>query len=243
MIFAAGLGTRLKPITDSMPKALVPVNGQPLLQILLEKLSASGFHDIVINVHHFADMIEEFVPQLHLQDMRVQFSDERSELLDTGGGVRHAAPLLQDADRFLIHNVDILSNVDLCKFFSLGEGRGATLLVSPRETQRYLLFDDDMRLVGWTNVQTGQVKSPYPHLDPSRYHKYAFAGIHHMSTRLFPYFDTWPQKFSIIDFYLSICHVEPIYGYMKPDLRLMDVGKLDVLGRADSFLDSLSLHS
>jgi len=243
MIFAAGLGTRLKPLTDTMPKALVPINGKPLLQILLEKLSASGFQDIVINVHHFADMIEEFVPKLQLDGIRVQFSDERTELLETGGGVKHAASLLNDADRFLIHNVDILSNVDLSEFFAKGEEHGATLLISPRDTQRYLLFDDNMRLVGWTNVKTGEVKSPYPNLDPSKYHKYAFAGIHQMSTSLFGYFDSWPEKFSIIDFYLSICDKEPIYGYLKPDLRLMDVGKLDTLGQADTFMNSLLTHS
>ncbi|MBR4527021.1 MAG: NTP transferase domain-containing protein [Bacteroidaceae bacterium] len=242
MVFAAGLGTRLKPLTDQIPKALVPVAGRPLLQILLEKLHSAGFHDVVINVHHFASMIEEFVSTLHLDGMQVRFSDERDELLETGGGIKHAVSLLQGVDRFLIHNVDILSNVDLNAFFRRGEGTQATLLVSPRETQRYLLFDDEMRLVGWTNVKTGQVKSPYPNLDPMRFHKYAFAGIHQMSTDLFHYFNEWPQKFSIMDFYLSICHLEPIYGYLKPDLRLMDVGKLDTLHQAEFFLDSISSH-
>ena len=237
MIFAAGLGTRLKPITDTMPKALVPVNGKPLLEYQLEKLREAGFTDIVINVHHFADMIEEWCQQ-HPMRMRILFSDEREQLLETGGGIKHATPLLRDAEEgFLIHNVDILSNVDLCAFKEAGRGKAATLLVSERKTQRYLLFDDDMRLVGWTNIATGEVRSPYPNLDPKLYHKYAFAGVHYMNPRLFKYFDDFPDKFSIIDFYLKVCAEEPIFGYVQPDLRILDVGKLDSLKEAEKFFD------
>ncbi|MBQ6226031.1 MAG: phosphotransferase [Bacteroidaceae bacterium] len=236
MIFAAGLGTRLKPLTDTMPKALVPVGGKPLLEYQLEKLKAAGFTDVVINVHHFADMIEEWCQQNPMR-LRILFSDEREKLLETGGGIKHAAPLLRDAqDGFLIHNVDILSNVDLAAFKEAGKGRAATLLVSERETQRYLLFDDDMRLVGWTNVATGEVRSPYENLNPQHYHKYAFAGIHYMNPSLFRYFDEFPDKFGIIDFYLQVCKLEPIYGYIQPDLRLMDVGKLDTLAEAEAFV-------
>lgn len=235
MIFAAGLGTRLKPLTDSMPKALVPVGGKPLLQILLQKLKDAGSQQIVINVHHFADMIEAWV-NAHPMDLEVSFSDERACLLETGGAIKHAAPLLQQFDRFLIHNVDILSNVDLQAFYQAGQGSAATLLVSPRKTQRYLLFDDEMRLVGWTNIQTGEVRSPYPDLDVSSCQRYAFAGIHQMSTSLFSYFDLWPDKFSIIDFYLSLCAKESIRGVLKEDLQLMDVGKLDTLDQAEQFL-------
>lgn len=239
MIFAAGLGTRLKPLTDTMPKALVPVSGRPLLQILLEKLQQSGSNRAVINVHHFADQIEQWVQQ-HPQPLEITFSDERTCLLETGGAIKHAQQQLAPFGRFLIHNVDIISNVDLHDFFVQGEGSAAMLLVSPRQTQRYLLFDDDMRLVGWTNIATGEVRSPYPDLDPSRYRKYAFAGIHQMSTSLFRYFDQWPDKFSIIDFYLSLCAQEQIRGYLKEDLRLMDVGKLDTLDQAEAFLHSVS---
>ncbi len=235
MIFAAGLGTRLKPLTDRMPKALVPVGGKPLLQILLEKLEKNGFTDVVINVHHFADMIEQWCQGRG----NIAFSDERSELLETGGGIRHAAPLLKDAGRFLIHNVDILSNVDLPSFWEAGDEAEAALLVSERETQRYLLFDEEMRLVGWTNVKTGEVKSPYPGLDPSRYRKLAFAGIHQMHSSLLPEMEGWPAKFSIIDFYLQNCCKHVIKGFVQPGLRLMDVGKLDTLAEAERFLLSL----
>ena len=239
MIFAAGLGTRLRPLTDSMPKALVPVAGKPLLQHLLEKLKESGYRDVVVNVHHFADMIEEWCAE-HAKDMNVWFSDERAELLETGGGVKHAAPLLHDAqDGFLIHNVDILSNADLRAFTTYATGKAATLLVSERETSRYLLFDDDMRLVGWTNVQTGEVKSPYPLLDVTKYRHLAFAGIHYMHPRLFQYFDGFPDKFSIIDFYLSVCDKENIYGYIQPGLRILDVGKQDTIQKAEEFLKTI----
>lgn len=238
MIFAAGLGTRLKPLTDTMPKALVPVAGKPLLQHTLEKLKASGICDVVINVHHFADMIEDWVSQ-HTMGMNVFFSDERNELLETGGGIKHAAHLLKDAtEGFLIHNVDILSNADLCALMLIASGNAATLLVSERKTSRYLLFDDDMRLVGWSNVQTGEVKTPYPGLDVQKFHKYAFAGIHVMNPLLFRYFPEWPDKFSIIDFYLSVCHQHPIYGYVQPGLQLMDVGKMDTLAEAEAFISS-----
>ncbi len=239
MIFAAGMGTRLRPLTDSMPKALVPVAGKPLLQHLLEKLKAAGFRDAVINVHHFADMIEDWCSQ-NPMGVNVYFSDERQQLLETGGGIKHAAPLLRDArDGFLIHNVDILSNVDLQAFMEFGRGRAATLLVSERQTQRYLLFDDDMRLVGWTNTQTGEVRSPYPNLDPSRYRRLAFAGIHQMSPSIFRYFQEWGDRFGIIDFYLSICNRETITGYVQPGLRLLDIGKQDTLQQAEDFLKTM----
>ena len=246
MIFAAGLGTRLKPLTDSMPKALVPVQGKPLLQHLLEKLKTAGFHDVVINVHHFADMIEQWC-QEHSLGMNILFSDERQQLLETGGGIKHAAHLLDDAtDGFLIHNVDILSNADLKALAEAGameveQGarRAATLLVSERETQRYLLFDDEMRLVGWTNTTTGEVRSPNPNLNPQQCHKLAFAGIHFMNPSLFAYFKDFPDRFSIIDFYLKVCDKEPIYGYIQPNLRLIDVGKLNTLSEAEAFLSHL----
>lgn len=270
MIFAAGLGTRLKPLTDTMPKALVPVAGKPLIQHVVEKLCKAGFDDLVVNVHHFADQLEFWCHAVQMQSdaFDIQCSDERAELLETGGGIRHAAPMLKDAmgGRFLIHNVDILSNVDIPAFWGAGEGSDATLLVSERETQRYLIFDRDMRLVGWTNIKTGEVKSPFPEVHaafnpdfvmptnsisqqmnpfpgylPSE-HKYsllAFAGIHQMSTSMLPLMDEYPSKFSIIDFYLEHCHSHIIRGYVQPDLRLMDVGKVDTLDKAADFLASL----
>ena len=181
MIFAAGLGTRLKPLTDTMPKALVPVGGKPLLEILIRKLVASGFTEIVINVHHFADQIIRFVEEHDAFGADIRFSDESGKLLETGGGIKKAIPLLLESGvterPFLVHNVDILSNVDLQDFYRHGAGAAALLLVSERQTQRYLLFDEENRLVGWTNVKTGEVKSPYKGLDVEACRKYAEMGI------------------------------------------------------------------
>ncbi len=234
MILAAGLGTRLKPLTDRMPKALVPVNGRPLLQILAEKLHSIGCNEAVINVHHFADMIEEWC-KAHPTGIDIHFSDERAELLETGGAIRHAQNQLSGG-RFLIHNVDILSNADLQTFYAHGEGRAATLLVSERQTQRYLLFNNEMRLVGWTNEATGQVKSPYPDLDVKACKRLAFSGIHQMDPLLFPEMAEWPNRFSVIDFYLSLCDRFPIYGYVQPGLELLDVGKQYTLVEAEKFI-------
>lgn len=243
MIFAAGLGTRLKPLTDTMPKALVPVGGKPLLEILVRKLIAAGITDVVINVHHFADQIIRFVEANRSFGIRIAFSNETGTLLETGGGIKKAVPLLSgdapEGEHFLVHNVDILSNVDLRDFCSRGRDDAALLLVSERKTKRYLLFDEADRLVGWTNVETGEVKSPYPDLDAARCRKYAFAGVHLFSPRLFRYFDAWPDKFSVIDFYLSVCDKETIRAYPCDGLKLMDVGKAETLGQAEEFLHGL----
>lgn len=258
MIFAAGLGTRLKPLTDTMPKALVPVGGKPLLQIQIERLKAAGVTDIVINVHHFAAQIVRFVAMHNSFGMNIMFSPELSTLLDTGGGIRHAMPLLkpsphQPDEFFLVHNVDILSNLNLKQWMQTAPALAAAekgaegpkplayLLVSQRKTQRYLLFDGANRLVGWTNIHTGEVRTPYANLDLARCRQLAFAGIHMLSTAAFPLFDGRPEKFSIIDFYLDICAKHPIVGVTVPNLQLMDVGKVDTLRQADTFVKNIEL--
>ncbi len=234
MIFAAGLGTRLKPITDSLPKALVPVDGKPLLEHVAGKLVAAGYNHLVVNVHHFPDQIVGFLKE-HDFGVPVDVSDERDQLLETGGGVRHARRFLEGGGPFLVHNVDILSNLDLKWFRAQHRPEAlATLLVSERETQRYLLFDDSLRLVGWTNLATGEVRSPYPGLEPSACHRLAFAGIHYMSADIFAAFDAleMPRRFPIMDFYLKACDRYPIYAAVQPGLRLLDVGKPDTLALA-----------
>ena len=185
MLFAAGLGTRLRPLTDTMPKAMVPVAGRPLIDIVLRHLIAQGATEVVVNVHHFAQQIVDFVTQ-HEWPVPVRISDETDELLNTGGGLRHAAPLFaQDGAPILIHNVDILSNAPIAAFYKQNLQADATLMVSQRDTQRYLLFDDDMRLRGWTNIATGEVKSPFDHIEVDKLQRYAFSGIHMFSPRLF----------------------------------------------------------
>lgn len=232
LIFAAGLGTRLKPLTDNRPKALVEVKGEPLLAHVLHKLARSGYTEVVINVHHFGEQIIDYVATHPIEGMTIRISDERAELLDTGGGIRQAGTrFTQDGAPFLIHNVDIFSNLDLKEFYTAhSTTEGATLLVSERKTSRYLLFrPSDNRLVGWTNVQTGEVKSPYPNLRVEDCRMYAFAGIHLFSPSLLPLMADWPQRFSIIDFYLSVADKVPIIGVPKADLQLIDVGKPETL--------------
>lgn len=249
MIFAAGLGTRLKPITDSMPKALVPVCGKPLLHHVMEKLESAGFNDITVNVHHFAGQIIDYLAdRCNGNAASSHISDESDLLRETGGGIAHARQFLDGDEAFLVHNVDILSNLDLKAFASSHKSDAlATLVVSERSTSRYLLFDNDMRLVGWTNVKTGEVKSPFPGLDPEQCSKLAFSGIHMMSPDVFPLMadpatfgtKTVPERFSIIDFYLAVASKQTIYGYIPEDFRMMDVGKLDSLKEAEEFIQTL----
>lgn len=239
MIFAAGLGTRLKPLTDHVPKALVEVDGKPLLQRVLEELQQASVGRVVINVHHFAQQIVQYLKVHDNFGMDILLSDESDRLLDTGGGLKKAQPLFFPDEPILLHNVDILSNVNLRSFYEAHAFCDATLLVSSRKTKRYLLFNNDMRLVGWTNVETGEVRSPYPGLKPENCRMYAFSGIHIFSPRLFASMDAFPEKFGIVDFYLKTCCQADIRGCVKEDLRLMDVGKQDTLARAEDFLKTL----
>ena len=228
MIFAAGLGTRLKPLTDTMPKALVPVAGQPLLWHVVQKLKSAGFARIVVNVHHFAQQIIDYLDANGNFGLDIRISDESDQLLETGGGIKKALPLFDAASPILIHNVDILSNLDVSTLYDHAAD-ATTLVVSWRQTQRYLQFDDGMRLVGWKNNATGEVKG-------REARPLAFSGIHVLHPSLFPLFDAWPERFPIMDFYLQTCGQHYIQGYEAHDLRLIDVGKLDTLDQAEAFL-------
>ena len=232
LIFAAGLGTRLRPLTDSMPKALVPVKGVPMLERVIRKLQKAGFDSFVVNVHHFADMVIGFLRENDGFGSDVAVSVEEKEPLETGGGIRKAASLLGKG-RFLVHNVDILSDLDVEWF--LGKdvpGSLATLLLNDAEADRYLLFDDGMRLVGWTNVRTGEVKSPYPDFNPSRCRRYSFCGVHVISDEVFALMEDWPERFSIIDFYLEVCRDHPVFGVVADNLNVIDIGSAQKLAQA-----------
>ena len=286
LVFAAGLGTRLRPLTDTMPKAMVPVAGKPLLGHVLDRLTSSlacceadRLTEIVVNVHHFPDQIISYLASRDW-GVPVRVSDERDFLRDTGGGLLYAEPLLH-GDRVLIHNVDILSNLDFRWLLAQAPADAlSTLVVSERPTQRYFLFREEpacssaiqssplctdsradvkLRLVGWTNVATGEVRTPFPDLDVASCRKLAFAGIHLVSPQIFQAFRSLgfapaavpaapvpdssapaaPQKFSITDFYLAACARYPIYGVVPPDFRMMDVGKVDTLAAAETFLAGL----
>jgi NDP-sugar pyrophosphorylase family protein len=258
MILAAGLGTRLKPLTDTMPKALVPVGGTPLLDRNIRRLMDFGYTRFVVNVHHFAQQILDYVAQQDYAPL-VRFSDETEQLLETGGGLKHAQDLFDPDEPILIHNVDILDNVDFDWFRRQHQpDEDAVLLVSRRNSKRYLLFDSAMRLMGWKNIETGEVKSPFQWLREadftiddnlkvvqlaarpssliSNLYAFAFSGIHSFSPRLFSLMERFPDRFSVIDFYLSTCHRAHIVGLVKNDLRVLDVGKLDSLEHAEEFL-------
>lgn len=245
MILAAGLGTRLKPLTDTMPKALVPVSGRPLLDINIRRLMEQGYDRFVVNIHHFAQQIIDFVKEQDYAPL-VHFSDETDQLLETGGGLKKAQGLFRDDQPILIHNVDILDNVNYDWFARQHQpDEDAVLLVSQRKTKRYLLFDNAMHLMGWKNIETGEIKSPYEYVRRTglsqhgeELNMFAFSGIHSFSPRLFPLMERFPDRFPIIDFYLSVCHRAPIVGLVKPDLQLMDVGKLDTLHEADAFFET-----
>ena len=195
LILAAGLGTRLRPLTNDRPKALVEVNGKTLLEHNILKLRAAGFDHIVVNIHHFGDQIVRFLAEHNNFDTDIRISDERDLLLDTGGALLKAFPLFPDDNPVLIHNVDIVSDVDVSKLYrshaTLEEIcravglplPGATLFVGQRTTSRYLLFDYESLLRGWTNVSTGEVKGQQAPV------RRAFSGLHVVSHTILPYLE------------------------------------------------------
>lgn len=238
MIFAAGLGTRLKPLTDSMPKALVPVGGRPLIDHVLHKLEMTDVKKVVVNVHHFSSQIVDYLDRHAPANIDIRISDESKQLLETGGGIKKARPLFDNSEPILIHNVDILSNACLDSLYNVKAD--AVLLVSDRLSSRRLLFDDEQRLVGWKNMITGEMKSPFSWVkkadDDNQLRRLAFSGIHLFSPTLFPLMDEWPERFPIVDFYLKACAQKEIKAVIQQDLRLLDVGKIDSLTQAEQFL-------
>lgn len=245
MIFAAGLGSRLKPLTDTMPKALVPVAGCPMLEHVILKLKASGFTEIVINIHHFGEQIIDFLKTNNDFGLTIHISDEWDRLLDTGGGIRKARLFFENSgEPFLVHNVDILSDMNLKELydFHMQSGSVATLLASRRTTSRYLLFDTERKLRGWINKDTGQVKPEGFHYDESLYREYAFSGIHVFSPAVFRLMEAprWEGKFSIMDFYLATCGQTDYSGYLAEKLELIDIGKPETLARAEEFVKKLT---
>ena len=243
LIFAAGLGTRLKPLTDRMPKALVPLAGKPLLQWQVEKLRDAGITDIIVNVHHFPDMIIDTIRANQGWNCNIAVSDEREMLLDTGGGLKKIKneKLKIINEPILACNVDILSNIDLRALISAYERTGVSqLVVSKRETQRYLCFDEKDRLCGWTNIKTGEVRPNNGTWKIEDAQLLAFSGMQILSPDVLAMLDTMKEdKFSLIDFYLSICEKAELKAFVPNDYRMMDVGKIDQIEEAEIFAESL----
>lgn len=264
LIVAAGLGTRLKPYTDTMPKALVPVAGKPMLQHRLEAMERIGCGCVVINVHHFAEQIIDWV-EAHRSSYSfdIRISDERQQLLNTGGAVRQALALFDDDEPVLVHNVDIFSNIDLRAFYDAHRrsGADASLLVSERTTKRYLLFEASAAVRAEESssvpsdagenalVPSGIVPSVAAmplvgwknvatgERKGSDGIPYAFAGIHVVEPRLRPALDAFGEAFSIIDFYLAALADHTVCGLKAPDaFRLVDAGKPESLSDAAQLL-------
>lgn len=220
MIFAAGLGTRLRPITDTMPKAMVPVGGQPLLKIILDRCQKAGIEEVVVNVHYLSDVVVEFLSSYDSGEMKIHISDESDNILETGGGLVKAKDYFLHSGPFLVCNADILTNIDIQKFLQYHQQKGgiATLAVRDRKTSRKLLFDDQFRLRGRADGSVGL--------------EWAFSGYHIIDPVIFQHL-TRSGKFSITDWYMDLCDSQEVYGYDHTDDLWVDVGTVEKLEEAN----------
>ncbi len=238
MIFAAGLGTRLRPLTDNKPKALVEIAGQPMLEHVVCRLIAAGFDEIVVNIHHFGQQIIDFLEANNNFGIQIHISDERDELLDTGGGIRKAKKWLSGNEPFLIHNADILTDLDLKAFYdSHPKDADATLLTANRTTSRYLICDATNRLRGWTNKKTGEIRPKGFKPDPNCHHEVAYGCIEVVSPSIFKTLDAFSteKKFSIFDFYLANCNRLNIKCNMAEHYNWFDIGTPEKLIAAENW--------
>jgi len=240
MILAAGLGTRLKPFTESHPKALFEINGKTLLEHAIDHLKSGGIREVIINVHHFARQIMDYLDQHGQFGMQVTISDESGELLETGGGVKKAAWFFQDCGSFIVRNVDILSDLDLSEIIHDHHTSGslATLAIRSRETSRYFLFNEQMQLFGWENRKTGErllVRgsssgvTSHDSIEKSvgydPLHPYAFSGIQVLSPQIFPLISE-TGRFSLTTLYLRLAAAQKITGYLEKGELWKDVGRM-----------------
>lgn len=228
-ILAAGLGTRLRPLTDNRPKALVEYGGKPLLEHLLERLQDWGCRDFVLNLHHFPDMLRRFATEYaHRKGLNIAFSDETGLLLDTGGALTHALPLFGQEKTVLVHNVDIMTDLDirLLEKRMLETDADAVLSVRRRQSSRYLYADREGRLRAWKNGKSGQTKGDALQ---EEFTPLAFSGIHLLKTELV---SEWAQKygtetpFSVIDAYMDAIHAKNIILAEQTDGYWKDMGKI-----------------
>lgn len=238
MIFAAGLGTRLKPFTDIHPKALAVINGKTLLQRNIEYLKEYGVTEIIINLHHFSDQVKKVIDKNKGFGAQISFSDEADLLLETGGGLKKASFFFTDNSPFVLMNVDILTDLNIHEMLNQHNVSGAlaTLAVSERQTSRYFLFDDKKHLCGWRNTNTG--KEIIARSSNNLIQK-AFSGVHLLSPGIFKYLEHYfgkdvPEKFSIVDPYLEITKKENILSFDHTGGKLIDVGKPESITIAET---------
>lgn len=243
MIFSAGLGTRFKPWTDSHPKALAIVNGKSLLQRNIEYLQQYTIRDVVVNVHHYADQLIEAIIKSQGWGTKITISDERDELLETGGGLLKAKEFFIPGEKFITCNADILTDLDINKLVSFHTEKKAliTFGVTKRKTSRYLLFDENDRLCGWRNVKTGEEKGPILTFSKSEGIKNAVVEKAYSCVVVFEYgiFRLMEEKgftgkFSLIDVYLALAADHLILGYDHTSDRLVDVGKPESIAIAET---------
>jgi NDP-sugar pyrophosphorylase family protein len=223
MIFAAGLGTRLYPLTAEQPKALLCYKGKPLLAHVIEKVLGAGIRHIVINIHHFADRIEEWVAQQHYE-AHIEFSDERAQLLNTGGGLKWAEPLLAGSAHILLYNTDVISTINLPKLLDAHKQGGtlATLAVRARATARYFIFEKEtMQLCGWCNKTEHNYYWARPCTNPV---ELAFSGIHVVNPEIFSKIPAL-EKQSLTTIYLNLAAQECLNGYLDNSDFWQDMGK------------------
>lgn len=231
MIFAAGLGTRMQPLTLNRPKALIEINGRTLLERNILYLKSGGITEIVINVHHFAAQIEDFIAKNAQFGIKIHISDEKDAVLETGGGLLRARPFLAGEEDFLVMNVDILTDLSLRDFIAFHQTQAnalATLAVTHRNSSRALLFDADNQLKGWKNDKTQEQIL----IDTENtLEAFAFSGLHIISPRIFDLIQQ-DGKFSIITTYLDLAKTQAIYGYNHSEGKILDVGKPEAIAIA-----------
>lgn len=235
MIFSAGLGTRFKPWTDKHPKALAIVNGKSLLQRNIEYLQSFGIKDIIVNVHHFANQIEKAIEKNNGWGSNIIISDERNEVLETGGGLLKAKELFPPGEKFITCNVDILTNLDISKLVTFHQETKALIsfAVTNRKTSRYLLFDENNRLCGWRNIKTGEEKIS---IRKTNLIEKAYSCVVVFEYDIFRLMEenNFSGKFSLIDVYLTLAADHRIMGYDHSGDLLVDVGKPESVAIAAS---------
>lgn len=241
MILAAGLGTRLRPLTDNKPKALVEVGGIPMLEHVIHKLKNQGFNKVIVNTHHFSNLIKDFLESKDF-GIDVSISDETEKLLDTGGGIIKAFPLLfnDDDSPVLFHNVDIVGNADLkilMEDIKLKE-RGSLLLVNDRESSRKLRFDTNMNLSGWHDLKNEKYKKLRNYKEEDK--ELAFSGIYVMTRSAIEEMHCiiGNGKYSVMDYFLNPLRKMPVTGIEQNNLKLLDIGKPETLIQASGFLNN-----
>jgi len=235
MILAAGLGTRLRPLTNSTPKALIKIKEYPLLELQIKRLKSFGFNNIIINIHHHANLIEDYLKKNSNFGCKIVLSDESEQLLETGGGLKKAAHFFSDASPFLVHNVDVITNINLNRFFDHHKKENAitSLAVMERKSSRYFVFDEENYLAGWKNEKTEESKVVRKPIGEIKL--LAFSGIQIVEPKIFKYF---PHKdvFTLVDLYLAAASQEKVTAYNHTDDIWFDLGKKENLPKAEKII-------